>query len=305
MSSNQGNGPPGLQYPKLPSDLSPDLSSAVRNIIDNLFYIREQITTTPTATLSPVQTREIQRIVGQQIVTVLNTVNNVTQNIINNFAGNATIVGTHNLRLTTYGSASEPVGTLFYESDRHVLYVIEPTPNHWQFVAGIQLGLEASQPADLGTNDTGFLYFATDTTTLFVWDGTTFVSISVGGSVAGTRVITITPPGTWGSSTPIPTGIVGFARVPWNCTIIRATLISDVNTNMVMDVWFDAATYPPTDADSITGGNEPELVGADEFTDTTLTSWSPALTAGGWIGANVDSNSAAGWAQLQLLVELT
>jgi len=280
-------GPPGLQYPKLPKELDRDLTSAVRNIIDNLFYIRKQLAT-PATPLSTTQVSEVRRIVSSQLVTVLNTVNNITQNIINNFAGNATLVGSHNLRLTTYGAASQPVGTLFYETDRHVLYVIEPTPNHWQFVAGVMLGAYGSEPADLGSNDAGFLYFATDTEEFFIWDGTAFINISGGTGTTPPRGPGITIDG---GGAVITTGIHGDLYVPYSGIIQAVTLLADQAGSVVLDIWKTAYPTVPTVANTITAAAKPTITAASQSQDLTLVGWTTTINAGDRLRFNVDSAS--------------
>src|SRR6185295_16593135 len=126
---------PGIQYPNV---LHPDvqLRGIVRNIYDNLFYIRRALTK-PNLSHAQISTLE-SRLVSQVINSISNDViveitNDVTNNIA---AGGLCITGTHILRLTTYGSAAQPVGTMFFETDRNVLYVITERPKKWEFVAG-------------------------------------------------------------------------------------------------------------------------------------------------------------------------
>lgn len=165
-------GPPGLQYPSLPSGVDPKLEAAIRNVFDNLFYIRRQLDR-PSIINTPAARAEIQRLITSQVNTTISNITNITQNVT------ACIVGSHNLRLTAYGTATNPTGTFFYEIDRHVLYVINPFPNnHWEFVAGVMVALLADQPADLGSNDVGFLFYATDASTLYIWDDAAWQPIS-------------------------------------------------------------------------------------------------------------------------------
>lgn len=177
MSSKPPNqGPPGLQYPRLHPDAPVELTNAVRNIFDNLFYIRGQLDTP--SKLSPAEVAQVRQIVSGIVQNFFNTVNNIT----NNITVSGCIVGTHNLRITTYGAASQAIGTLFFETDRHYLYLITPSPKHWSFVAGVSIGVEADLWTDLGSNDTGAFYFASDTETLWIWNGAAWVEISGGGA---------------------------------------------------------------------------------------------------------------------------
>jgi len=97
-----------------------------------------------------------------------------------------------------------------------------------------------------------------------------------------------------GNSFPITTGLKGYREVPFNCSIVGVRLLADQSTTTVVDIWKDTyANYPPTDADTITGGNEPTITAAIKMEDTTLTSWTTALTKGDILGFNIDSNNNA------------
>ena len=96
-----------------------------------------------------------------------------------------------------------------------------------------------------------------------------------------------------GNGSAISTGQKGYVRVPWSGTITGWEIVADTSGNIVVDVWKDTyANFPPTDADSIAGSELPTLSGVQKNTDTSLT-WtgSGAVTAGDWIGWNVDSAS--------------
>lgn len=89
------------------------------------------------------------------------------------------IEDTHANRLTLY-TPPTTVGVGFVETDRHVLYVSEYVSGVlvWVFVAGVYVATFASRPADLTTNDPGFLFFATDQDTIFIWTGSTWNTTS-------------------------------------------------------------------------------------------------------------------------------
>ena len=93
-----------------------------------------------------------------------------------------------------------------------------------------------------------------------------------------------------GGGIELTTGYKGFIRVPYACTITKVTLLADISGSIVIDVWKDTyANYPPTDADSICGGFEPEITTAIKAEDSTLTSWTTSIASGEIIGFNVDS----------------
>lgn len=101
----------------------------------------------------------------------------------------------------------------------------------------------------------------------------------------------------------LDTGVKGWLTVPFDCTIIEATLLADIAGSMVLDIWKDTyGNYPPTDADSITAASPPTLVGAVKTTDTTLTGWTTSLAAGDVLAFNIDSCTAITRATLSLRV---
>ena len=83
---------------------------------------------------------------------------------------------THANRLTNYTSGQQ-VGAGFYETDRTVIYVADSTLT-WKYAAGAYLAVVASLPGDLGTNDTGFLFYATDQSQTYRWTGAAWATVS-------------------------------------------------------------------------------------------------------------------------------
>ena len=102
----------------------------------------------------------------------------------------------------------------------------------------------------------------------------------------------------------ITTGIKGFIRVPFDCTITKWTLLADQTGSIKIDIWKDTYTsYPPTDADSITNGNEPEISSSDKAEGTDLTGWTTtSINEGDVLVFNVDSCSSITRATLILIV---
>lgn len=89
--------------------------------------------------------------------------------------GSGTLVDTHANRLAIYPAAKYQLGTLFYETDRTVLYV--NSSSVWTFAAGLNENVFASRPTGLGVADASFLFLATDTSTLYAWTGTAWLTI--------------------------------------------------------------------------------------------------------------------------------
>ena len=93
-----------------------------------------------------------------------------------------------------------------------------------------------------------------------------------------------------GGGAAITTGIKGDIEVPFGCTITSATLLADQSGSIVVDIWKDTyASYPPTDADSITSATPPTIATATKSQDVTLTGWTKSITQGDCIRFNVDS----------------
>lgn len=87
--------------------------------------------------------------------------------------------GTHAQRLTHPARINSsallvPNGSIFYESDRKVFYYA--LNGAWIYLAGTMFAAAASRPADLGANDAGFQFWATDTTTFSLWTGSAWVN---------------------------------------------------------------------------------------------------------------------------------
>ncbi len=93
-----------------------------------------------------------------------------------------------------------------------------------------------------------------------------------------------------GSGEVITTGVKGYLRVPFPCIIDRVTLTADQNGSIQIDIWKSSyAGFPPTDANSITGGNEPSIAADSKYDDAVLTGWSKSLNDGEILAFNVDS----------------
>ena len=111
-----------------------------------------------------------------------------------------------------------------------------------------------------------------------------------------------------GGGSVIPPGLSARLRVPYTGTIDSAHLWDlDGNTgSLVVDVCRDSdAAYPPTGADSITGGNPITISSARKVNMTTLTGWTTAVTAGDFIAVSVTSATTITRVALQLIINRT
>lgn len=93
-----------------------------------------------------------------------------------------------------------------------------------------------------------------------------------------------------GGGVAITAGVKGDIRIPFACTINRATMLADQSGSMVVDIWKDTyANYAPTVADTITAAAKPTIAAATKSEDSTLTGWTTSVTADDILRFNVDS----------------
>ncbi|MBA7627939.1 hypothetical protein ES703_35408 [subsurface metagenome] len=93
-----------------------------------------------------------------------------------------------------------------------------------------------------------------------------------------------------GGGSAITTGEKGHLVAPFACEIESVEMEADQSGDIKVDIWKDTyANFPPTDADTICGGNEPEMSSAQKDQDATLTGWTTAIAEGDILAYNVDS----------------
>ncbi len=96
-----------------------------------------------------------------------------------------------------------------------------------------------------------------------------------------------------GGGSVIGTGIAGWVRIDFACTINRVTLLGDQTGSINLDIWKDTyANYPPTNADSITASANPAITTDIKYEDSTLTGWTTSIAAGDILMFNVDTITA-------------
>lgn len=124
---------------------------------------------------------------------------------------------------------------------------------------------------------------------------------ATGASSTGSFGITID-----GGGSAITTGLKGFVRVPYNCTITGWEIYADQTGSVVIDVWKDTyANFPPTSLDSIAGSEKPTLSSTQKNQDTSLGTWTTSVTAGDVIAFNVDSATTVTRVNLSINVTKT
>jgi hypothetical protein len=107
-----------------------------------------------------------------------------------------------------------------------------------------------------------------------------------------------------GAGSAITTGVKGYLRVPYACTIQSVELVADQSGSIVIDVWRDSyQNFPPVAGDSIAGSAKPTLSSAQKSQNTTLSGWTTTLTEGQYLAFNVDSASTVTRVVLTLKVQ--
>ena len=82
-----------------------------------------------------------------------------------------------------------------------------------------------------------------------------------------------------GNST-ISTGFKGYVKIPYGGTITSWTLMSTSTGSTSIDIWKDTeSNFPPTSADTITGGNYAYLLNQTINSDNTLSGWTTNFSA--------------------------
>ena len=84
--------------------------------------------------------------------------------------------------------------------------------------------------------------------------------------------------------------------MPYNMTITSWTLLADVSTTSVVDIWKAGyASYPPLVSNSIIGatGTKPTITSAIKGQSSTLTAWTTSISSGDIVRFYVNTNTSA------------
>jgi len=108
---------------------------------------------------------------------------NLTNLLPGTAAASVVSQGTHVQRVGGVPPTSAQIGTLYFETDRHVLYIVSPVSGTpvYVFVAGVYSDVRANVPTDLGLNDDGFIFEVLDYSHTAIWDGTAWRLTDGGG----------------------------------------------------------------------------------------------------------------------------
>lgn len=168
---------PGIKYPEWRYAIEPQLREVIRNIYDNLSYDRGSIKNIIAQIGTPQQMAE--NLLQQTLEAVASSGGGGGGG--GGGTGALVRVSTHAIRLTTYGTATDPVGTIFFETDRTAIYYISDAAgiNHWQFAAGNMVGPKGGMPIGLGVADKGFIYTAIEDHlhSQYSWSGTGWITV--------------------------------------------------------------------------------------------------------------------------------
>ena len=143
---------------------------------------------------------------------------------------------THTNRVANYPPGGYVKGTLFYETDRQVLYVDSGTA--WLYATGVMENTIVSRPSDLGTSDPGFLFMATDWDVLYRWNGSAWIYFS--GIYSD---ITANRPGTLGANDTNFLFIDTSLKILERWTGSAWVTIGSVNTNLVLAFNIQSGNY--------------------------------------------------------------
>jgi len=203
-------------------------------------------------------------------------------------------------------------GVRFWDSDAYKIHMGNAAENKYGPVTDYSIKMNMSATAGRGwvwgvsgaapvaaLDNTGKLQIASDFLCLgiakanVISEYTAAAGVTIDGLLIKDAVAEIDGGIGWtidGMGAVIPAGHQADLRVPFKCEIVSAVLLAKEVGSIKIDIWKDTyANFPPTDADTITAGNEPKLVAANKSEDIVLTGWTKTINAGDCLRFNVDS----------------
>jgi len=109
-----------------------------------------------------------------------------------------------------------------------------------------------------------------------------------------------------GAGASITSGVKGYVRVPYNCTITKAEMVANDTGTVTVQVWKDSyAAFPPTSADAIYLSTPPNITSNFKSTDSTLSGWTTSLSEGEYLAFNVPSASTGSLTRVTLTLAVT
>lgn len=158
------------------------------------------------------------------------------------------------------------------------------------------------------TGATGDLYYRHSTAQLVrLAVGTTGQVLSVSGGIPSWQPRTThTPTAVWGDGVAagsVSVGTTSYVRVPYSGTITSWSIVTNVATSCVLDVWKVAGNVP-TVANTITASAKPTLTTATTASSTALTGWTTAVSAGDVLGFNLQALTSGAPTSITLVLEV-
>jgi len=90
----------------------------------------------------------------------------------------------------------------------------------------------------------------------------------------------------------VTAGIKGFIEIPFNLSVLSWKIMAEQAGSVSLDLWnCPFNSFPPIAANSIVGGNYPTLSSAQSSSSSTLTGWSPNLSAGSILALVINDSS--------------
>ncbi|NBP01606.1 MAG: hypothetical protein EBU90_16025 [Proteobacteria bacterium] len=101
----------------------------------------------------------------------------------------------------------------------------------------------------------------------------------------------------------ITTGVKGYVKIPYACTITGWTVMSTISGSITFDIWKSNSGLP-TVANTIigAGGTKPFLSSQTLRNSSSLSNWTLSVAANDYIAFNVDSATTVTWAIIQIFV---
>jgi hypothetical protein len=88
----------------------------------------------------------------------------------------------------------------------------------------------------------------------------------------------------------ISAGYKGAIKVPYDFVLTKVELVGANTGTIAVDIWRDSpANFPPTDADSIVGSNQPLINTGILYADSSLSTWTVTGNSGDYLAFYVDT----------------
>jgi len=150
---------PGLQQPNIRHLIPSPVDDVLRNVYDNLVFLRA-------------------RVLAAQTATVKTSIPSVAASSTSSVP--ATMVDTHAVRLTANSAVLPIIGTTFYEIDRNAFYIVAKDlagVTGWSLLVAVMTAVLTSRPTDLAIRDAGFIFIDSATQIFYVWTGTAWMAL--------------------------------------------------------------------------------------------------------------------------------